>query len=181
VAKRRNDRSPAGHSRRDNEAIASAETTLAREQATHVRVGSETGTLKEKGNRPQITLKNGAVVDARRAVTIVEQLQIELASHPEEFKSLVALAEGRPQDADPAHFEELFACAFLENDHAIEPIVRDLLLNSYQVTPEGPVVVPLRLQDAADLPAAQRAQRQSDRQLRSILRKLRSDGGPSPD
>jgi hypothetical protein len=137
--------------------------------------------LKEKGNRPQIKLRNGAVVDARRAVAIVECLQTTLATRPDEFRSLLALAENRPQDADQRHFEELRACACLENDKSIDPMVRDVLLNCYQVTSEGPVVVPLRLQDAADLPAAQRAQRQRDQQLRSILQPKRDNEGPSRD
>ena len=157
------------------------EATAEREQATRPRVELETGTLTGKPNRPQITLSNGAIVDAREAVVIVEWLRVTLARRPDEFQSLLALAEGRLQDANPRHFEELWARAFLTNDRTIEPTVREVLLNCYQITPEGPVVVPLRLKDAADLPAAAEAQRGSDRFLRDILRGRIDDHDRSPD
>jgi hypothetical protein len=162
-----------------DDAAAAPEVTTAREQETRVNGEPETRTLREKGKRPQITLRNGAIVDARRAVAIVERLQTTLATQPDEFRSLLALAQALPQNADPQHFEELWALAFLENDHSIDPMVRDVLLNCYQVTTEGPVVVPLRLQNEADLPAAKHAQRQRDQRLRNIVRKPKSDEGPS--
>jgi hypothetical protein len=157
------------------------EATKDREQAIRVSDQPETGTLTKKGNRPQITLRNGAVVDARRAVVIVQQLQVTLARHPNEFKSLLALAEGRPQDADPRHFEELWAQAFLNNDHSIKPIVRDVLLTCHHITAEGPVIVPLRLKDAVDLPAVEEAQRASDQFLRDILHRRKGSDDRSPD
>jgi hypothetical protein len=181
VANQKHKQSRTRRSRRNDGIDAVAEVTTAREQAARMRAGPETGTLTKKGKRPQITLKNGAVVDARQAVTIVEHLQLALASHPEEFKSLLAIAEGRTKDADPRHFEELKACAFLQNDHSIRPMVRDVLLNCYQITPEGPVVVPLRLKDPSDLPAAEEAQRQSDQFLRNILRRRKDCDDRSPD
>lgn len=179
MANRKQNRWRSGGSGHDADAAAAVGETTTREQAIPRRSGPESGKLTKKGERPQITLRNGAVVDARRAVAIVEELQITLQSHPEEFRSLLALAENRPQDAAPQHFEQLWARALLTNDRSIDPTVREVLLNCYQVTPEGPVVVPLRLEDAADLPVAERAQQEMDRQLRNILRKPRDDEGPS--
>jgi hypothetical protein len=164
-----------------DDAVAAKEVIAAREQVSCVSGEPETGTLTEKRKRPQVTLRNGAVVNARSAVVIVQQLQDTLARHPDEFKSLLALAHGRHQDADPRHFGELRACAFLENDHSIDPEVRDVLLNCYHVTSEGPVVVPLRLKDAADLPTAEKAQRASDEFLRNIIRGRIDDDDRSPD
>jgi hypothetical protein len=181
VANRKQKRLRTGRSGHDDGSAAAEDVTRVREQAAPDRGELGTGTLTEKSNKPQITLRNGAVVDARQAVTIVEQLQVTLEADPEEFKTLLALAEGRTQDADPRHFEELWAQAFLNNDHSIKPIVRDVLLNCHQITPEGPVVVPLRLKDAADLPAAQRAQRESDQFLRDILHRRKSSDERSPD
>jgi hypothetical protein len=169
-----------GWSGHDDRAAA-AEVTTTREQAPRVHGELETGTLTDKGKRSKITLRNGAVVDARQAVTIADQLQDALEDNYEEFKTLLALAEGRVQDADPQHFEELKANAFLENDNSIDPMVRDILLNCYQVTPEGPVVVSLRLKDAADLPAAQKAQRESDQFLRDILDRSKGNDERSRD
>src|SRR5579862_9409776 len=133
VANRKQNRWRSGDSGHGADAAAAAEVTTAREQASRVRGEPGSRKVKEKGKRPQITLKNGAVVDARRAVTIVQWLQVTLARHPDQFKSLLALAEGRRPDADPRHFEELRANAFVENDDSIDPVVRDVLLNCYQV------------------------------------------------
>lgn len=181
MATRKHRQWPDGRSGHADAAAAAQEVTTAREQATSRKGASETGTLTEKGNRPQITLKNGAVVDARQAVTIVEQLQDALEAEPDAFKSLLALAEGRSQDADPRHFEDLWAEGFLNNDHSIEPIVRDVLQNCLHVTSEGTVIVPLRLQDGADLPAAQQAQQDSDQFLRDILNRRKGSNDRSPD
>jgi hypothetical protein len=179
VPNHKHKRSLTGRRGRDLGIAAAQEATIAREHATHSQGEPETETLTEKGKRPQITLKNGAVVDARQAVAMVQQLQTALELYPDEFRSLLAMAEGRPGDADPRHFEALWARAFLENDHSIDPMLRDVLLNCYEVTREGPVVVPLRLQDAADLSAAKRAQREYDQQFRDMLRGRDDDEGPS--
>lgn len=181
MANRNDQPSRTDRGKRIDRFAAAPEVTTAREQASPLQDGPDTGKLAEKGKKPQITLRNGAVVDARRAVAIVERLQNALEISPEEFRSLIALAENRPQDADPRHFEELKAFAFLDHDHSIRPLVRDLLLNSYQVTAEGPVVVPLRLKDAADLPAAQKAQRENDQFLRNILHRRKGSDDRSPD
>lgn len=169
-----------GHSSHNHGEAVATEVTIRREQAGRGGRGLRQ-TLKENSKRSQITLKNGATVDARQAVAIVEQLQVVLAAHLDEFRSLLALAEGRRQDADPRHLKSLWASAFLQNDYAIEPIVRDVLLNSYQDTAEGPVVVPLRLRDAADVPAVQQALLEKDQQIRKILRNPKRDEGRSMD
>ncbi len=142
----------------------------------------ETGTLTEKDReKPQITLANGAVVEARPAVAAWERLGTLLATAPDEFRSLLALAEGRGSDADPQHFESLWASYLLENDvRTIRPVVRDVLLNSYVVTEEGPIVAPLRLQSAGDLPGAEWAQRTIDQLRRDVLFG-RKDNGPLRD
>jgi hypothetical protein len=139
---------------------------LAESDREEVAMAQEAATAK----RPTITLKNGAEVNARAAVAIVQQLQVNLALHPDQFQTLLALAEGRAAQADPQHFQALWADDFLEKDErTIRPEVRDVLLNCYENTPEGAVVVPLRLQSEADLPAAKHAQEQLDRQLRNLL------------
>src|SRR5207244_2180385 len=78
--------------------------TLAREQVARAGSGPEVGGMTKEDKRPTITLKSGAIVDARAAVAIVQQLRVTLSLHPDQFHSLLALAEGRPGDADPRHF-----------------------------------------------------------------------------
>ena len=106
----------------------------------------------------------------REAVAVVQDLQLQLEHHPDQFQTLLALAEGRAGDVDPRHFHALRVEYYLEKDErTIRPVVRDILLNCYEVTSEGPVVAPLRLQSEADRPAAKHAQEQLDRQLRNLL------------
>jgi hypothetical protein len=152
------------------------EATKAREQASRLRGGPDAVIATEDVKRPTITLKTGAVVDARQAVATVEQLRALHSVDPDEFQTLLALGEGRAGDANPEHFHELWLSYLLEKDErTIQPIVRDVLLNCYLPdTLEGPVVGPLRLQSAADLPVAERAQEQLEEQRR---RDLFGDGG----
>src|SRR5205807_5412189 len=107
---------------------AAQEATPAREQATHIGEGPDTGRVKEsKVERPPITLKDGSVVDAFLAVNEWNRLQ-RFADQPE-FQSLVALAERRSCDADPGHFKELKGELFIRDDHSVDPITCALLLN----------------------------------------------------
>jgi hypothetical protein len=161
VANRKSKRSRTGRGG-SNLGVAAQEATIARDQATRVRVGPEIGTLTEKDDLPQIRLKTGATVGAREAAAIWRSLGALLAVDPDEFGSLLALAQDRPGDADQRHFKSLRADAFLQDDHSVDPVVRDVLLNSFELTPEGPVISPLRLQNAADRPIAEQALRERD-------------------
>jgi hypothetical protein len=168
------DRTPrrprAGEAERRRAQAAAQEATIAREQAGQPEGGPDAGTVTEDAHLPKITLKTGDPVDARAAVAILDQLRAYLAVHPEEFRSLLALAEGRPGDADPGHFQSLHRHAFMEDDgRSISPEVRSVLLNSYVVLREGPVLVPLRLQNEADRAVAEEAQKQLDRWYQRVL------------
>src|SRR5262249_25089095 len=127
-----------------------------REQDTRPRGRPEAGSLTEETNRPTITLQSGAVVDAREAAGIWRYLAALLGVNPDRFRSLLALAQGRPADADPGHFELLDADYYLEKDQrTIRPPVQAVLLNSFVNGPEGPIIAPLRLQSEADRPVAE--------------------------
>jgi hypothetical protein len=140
--------------------------------------------VTENAKRPTITLKNGALVEARQAVAVLEDLDTLLTNAPDEFQTLLALAQGRDADANPQHFKSLRAHTFLDwhDGRTIQPLVRDVLLNSFEMTPEGPVIVPLRLQDAADLPAAEQAQAELDRWTSRFWARIqgRKDKGLEP-
>ena len=104
-----------------------------------------------------------------QAAAVWRQLAALLTVDPDEFRSLLALVQGRQADADPRHFDSLWADACLEKDRqTVRPEVRAVLLNSYAETPEGPVIAPLRLRDEADRPVAERALANRDRWVRDF-------------
>jgi hypothetical protein len=170
---------------RRRQQAAAHQTIIAREQASRSQGGPDAGKLTEDAKRPTITLKTGAVVDARQAVGEHQALETLLTNAPDEFQSLLALAQGRPADANPKHFQSLRAHTFLDWDdgRTITPLARDVLLNSFEMTREGPVIAPLRLQDAADLPAAEQAQGELDHQFKNFLARVqrRKGNGESRD
>lgn len=155
-----------------------------REQGAQSQGRLDAGAVTENANRTTITLQNGAVVEARQAAAVLQDLDTLLTNAPDEFASLLALAQGRDADANPDHFKSLRAHAFLDwhDGRTIQPLVRDVLLNSFQQTSEGPVIAPLRLQDAADLPAAEQAQAELDRWTKRLWSRIqrRQDPGLEP-
>lgn len=155
VPKRKQNESQAGQ--RGDRQRESREVTPTREQATHAEREPSIGTVtQEKGKQPTITLQDGSVVDAYLAVNEWNRLRDIVQPNAAEFLSLLALAQGRPGDADPRHFETLAAFSFLnERDHAIAPLTRAVLLNSFALTNAGPIIVPLRLKSAVDKAVAE--------------------------
>jgi hypothetical protein len=126
-------------------------------------------TGKKKENRT-IKLASGAIVDARQAIGAWDRLQMLQMVAPAEFRSLVALAQDRTADASPEHFTSLCSRLLLEEDlRTIRPMVKEVLQNSYLVTDEGPVIAPLRLYDAAELPSAEWAKARRDNKLHNFL------------
>src|SRR4051794_32224238 len=101
MSDRQQRRSRTGRGRRPPGEAPAQEATIAREQAVRPHGGPETGTLTEEGKRPHITLQSGTVVEAREAAAVWRQLGSLLVVDPDEFRSLLALAQDRPSDADP--------------------------------------------------------------------------------
>ena len=168
MANSKDTRSPKGREGNHN-ALAPVDITIGREQETGKGVRPETVTLTEKGETPQITLKNGAVVDAREAAAVWRDLAALLTVDPDEFRTLLALAQDRPSDADERHFKSLRSSYFLEKDcRTIRSVVRAVTLNSFEHSDEGPLIVPLRLQNAADKPIAERALNERDEWVRNF-------------
>src|SRR5262245_43559019 len=103
---------------------AEKEETRAREQAGQSQGRLDAEKVAKDAKRPTIALKTGAVVDAREAAAIWRRLAAVLHVNPDEFRSLLALAQGRPGDANPRHFESLWSGYFLEMDQrTIRPVV----------------------------------------------------------
>src|SRR5262249_30753191 len=110
-------------------AAAAMKTSQGREQVGRGAGRLGTGTLAGDEKRETITLRNGAVMDALRAVSLHGRLAAMLEVTPAEFRSLLALAEGRPNDANAAHINDLREERFLAADNSVVPDVAALLTN----------------------------------------------------
>lgn len=168
-----------GLGNRQRKAVVQRATTT-KEQAANSHGKPETGTLtQEKDKRPKLTLKDGYEVDARSALVLLESLRAKLEVHPDQFRSLLALAEGRHEDTDPAHLKHLQDQGYLESAGSIRPEVRSILLSAYTASPEGVVLVnPFRLQNEGEKQVAERADEQIDQVIRDWLSGP-GDGGRS--
>jgi len=150
-----------------------------REQANWCQEGLDTGKVTNQEQRGKLTLKDGLEVDAREAQVLTELLRAKMQVRPEEFRSLLALAQGNPQDASPVSLQPLQDQGLLDSSGIILPMVRSILLSAYTITPEGPVLVsPFHLRNEADKQTAERAEEQNDQILRRWLRDP-GEGGPS--
>jgi hypothetical protein len=178
VPEREPHRSKAGLKLHPRRAPTQKETTR-KELATRRPDGLKRATLTKK-EKPRLTLKSGAVLNAREAIAIWEDLEFLLDDNPAEFLSLLALAQDRPSDADPKHLESLQADTLIGKDNMIDPLVRDVLLNSFELTKEGPVITPLRLLDEANLPIAQQGEKELHRWVRKFASRAKRQG-PSKD
>src|SRR5262249_36563728 len=81
----------------------------------------------------------------------------------DQFRSLQALEQGQPGDADSKHFDWLWGHGFLEKDRrTIRSDAAAVLRNSFEETKEGPVIAPLRLMSERDRPIPGQALRECD-------------------
>jgi hypothetical protein len=133
--------------------------------------------MTEEASRPTITLLTGAVVDAREAAGTWKRLSSLLTVNPARFRTLLALVQNRPADADPGHFECLWADGFLHKDRrTLNPVTLGVFLNSYEETKEGPLICPLRLQNENDRLVAERALAEAGQALWDFLNSKKGKG-----
>jgi hypothetical protein len=133
-----------------------------------------------EGPEDQFTLKSGGKTSAIGGHFAVLHLQALLDQSPDDFRALLAIARGQPQDAAPECVERLKRGLLLHpRTGEIYPSdLRDILLSAYQETPDGPVLVnPFRLNDAAE---AQEVERKQKEGVNWLLREVFKDrrGGP---
>lgn len=116
-------------------------------------------TLKQ-GSTPQVTLKNGAVLDTWIALASWQALADLQHSKPGMFAAALSMARGNP--VPPATARELRRGLLLTRAGELRPEIRDVLLAGYQQTPEGGVLTnPVRLDDEADRAAFAECERRS--------------------
>jgi hypothetical protein len=158
---------------------AAQEATLAREQDNRAADGSERRTLKEEeATKPTITLQDGSVVEANRAVNKWYLLENFPQEETAAFRTLLTLAQGRsPVDADARHFEALMSRNFVNEDHTIDPVTRAVLLNSFTTVDCKPMIGALRLKSTADKAVLEEARAQLHQSLSEGYARAVSPGG----
>jgi hypothetical protein len=130
-----------------------------------------------------LTLKNGAKVNARHALAERSRLERLLRNHPDHFGALMRLSKA--QAAGSNQFDQTTiqeSVRFLKNngdllkDGQVRSIVRDVLISSYQETPDGPVMTqPFLLASKEDKRIADRIEEDADQRFQEWLREARSD------
>ena len=128
-------------------------------------------------DEPQIRklkLKNGASASIASALETWDSLDCMLDTEPELFAALLALAQGRPQEADPEQVKLLPKGSLFGSDGEVLPEVRDVLESGLQITKEGPVLAnPFKLETETDRLIVERTAREMAKSAREFGQQLR--------
>jgi hypothetical protein len=135
----------------------------------------------QEEQRPQLRLKNGAMADVRSALIVLGGLRAQQRVRPHVFQTLLALARGKPEEADPEHIEPLTQERYLGPDGKVRQDVADVLLSALQWQGDGAVLVnPFKLEGEADRAVVERTEQQIARGYLDLFPGLRRSGpGPS--
>jgi hypothetical protein len=129
--------------------------------------------------RKQYTLKNGQQIEGRRGCLALLDLKGLLEQSPQFFRALLAIVQGRLEDASPEAVAYLKDCGYLRADTgAVRADIPDVLLSAYQETPEGPVLVnPFKFNSTDEAREVEQSEKTS---IDWLIRELRKDGGKGP-
>lgn len=141
---------------------------------------------KDRKNDPILTLKNGAKVNARHALAMRDLLEALLHYHPDEFAALLNLCQLSPGSTASPLSQRAVQClkdhGSLDANGALRPIIRDVVLSSYSITPDGPVLTqPFALATPEEKCLADGLEQDADRRAQKFIenaRKGRGDHGP---
>jgi hypothetical protein len=128
------------------------------------------GRLQQEGY--ELPLRKSGRANVRHALGQVERLALLLRHNPEHFYALLAVAEGRPEEAKPESVAFLKNTGHLTQDGAMREWQRDVLVSSFEVAGDGPVLAmpfDLRAEGAVDI--IEQVQRQMDEDLKGVLRR----------
>ena len=95
-------------------------------------------------------LKNGATADVRGVVIVLGDLRAMLDVHPEKLDSLLSLAQG--QMAREEHVKEFQERNYVGPSGKVRQDVADVLLSSFQMRADGPVLGGLEAQRPVVVP-----------------------------
>jgi hypothetical protein len=138
------------------------------------------GRLEEEAERV-FTLKNGKQMRGGEAIAALRGLQALLEQRPYLFRALLAIVQGRAEEAASEDIALLKDGCWLRADNGVlRDTIRDVLLSAYQETPEGPVLTnPFRFRDQGEANQIERIEEAHFNRLIRELRK-RDDKGPPP-
>jgi hypothetical protein len=115
-----------------------------------------------------VTLRNGATEDLTQAMATWDTLTQIKDNQPALFAAALALAQG--QEPSPSMRRELRRGLLTLRNGVLRPAVKNVLLSSYEETPEGPVLVnPIKPTCDADRRAFEELEARSERNFRRFL------------
>jgi len=139
--------------------------------------------MQEGGKEFSLQLKNGNHANVRHALAERSNLERMLRSNPQHFSVLLALCQAHTAEESgvspvpaPESMEFLKTDGTLESDGTVRPIVRDVLLSSYQITPDGPTLtMPFVFSNPEEPLAVDRIEQQIRQRFKNWLRERPSD------
>jgi hypothetical protein len=142
-----------------------------REQDVRVRRGLDEGMAQEEQKRAMLPLKSsGGLADVRHILNLLEDLRSKQRVRPQEFEALIAIYQGRPQDAGPNEIKYLKDHDLLRADGHISPDVAAILDSGLEIRDNSYVLVqPFRLSSEQDRLIADQADEQNDRALIDLV------------
>ena len=101
--------------------------------------------MKQGSAQPILQLKNGGHADVRHALIECHRLDRLMRVYPQHFDVLLSLCRSEPavpgrQNTSKNSVQFLKTHGSLLKDGTVRPLVRDVLLSGYQITPDGSVV-----------------------------------------
>jgi hypothetical protein len=126
-----------------------------------------------------LRLKNGELAEARLALAERNILDRFLTTQPRHFEVLLRLCRGDvPESPDAAwrkSLEVLKQRRSVLDDGTVRPLTRNVILSSYKVTPDGPVMAqPFALTNEQNRELADLVDRQLDENRATFVRKILS-------
>ena len=145
-----------------------ATTEAARDTRTTGPTASTSEVPLEQGPKYLVTLKNGVREDIRVVLATWDTLTSLQDTRPQLFAAARAMADGK--DETSAVRREMRRYCLTDQNGALLPQVRDVLLSGYQNTKEGPVLVnPIRFDSEADRTAFEACRQLAARNLSRFL------------
>jgi hypothetical protein len=114
---------------------------------------------EEKEEKIKLPLKHsGELVDAEQAMYWVDDFRVMQELYPKRFKTVVALAQNLPEEADPKQVKALKDLRFVRDDGQLDPYFAGILTSSLEMRDNCYVLVqPFRLESERDKLIAERA------------------------
>lgn len=133
-------------------------------------------TSEQNDQQAIVSLKNGETMESQLAWDYLDSLRLLLEEHPKHFLALLAAARGNERLPRGNIAQLLRRHRYLRNDRSIDPDYRNVLLSSYQETPEGPVLAnPFAPGDQYEADQLTKTREADDAKWRRIISDIAND------